>query len=191
MKFIKIISSFIIIGFAIIILVGFNVESFGKNAKAEKADCIIVLGCSVYGDTPSPFLSWRIEEGERLIKEGYADYIIASGGKGSGENISEGEAIKRELSENGIDEEKIIVEDESESTMENLINSKKIMDEKGFKTAIIVSNKFHLKRASLMAEKINLNASYSGVYVTPYKNHERIGFLREIPAVIRFYILGY
>ena len=74
--------------------------------------------------------------------------------------------------------------------MENLSNSKKVMVDKGFKTAVIVSNKYHLKRASLMAKKVGIDASFSGVYVTPYKSHERIGFIREIPGLLKFYILG-
>lgn len=178
------------LGIVVTSVLGVSIYSFGKNSKGEKADCIIVLGCSVYGETPSPFLQWRIEEGYRLYKEGYANFIIVSGGKGPGENISEAEAMKRYLLNKGVKEEFIIKEDKSKTTMENLINSKQIMGNREFSKAIIVSNKYHLKRASLMAKKVGIDSSFSGVYVSDYKSHERIGFIREIPGLLKFYILG-
>ena len=167
----------------------FQIIYFGEISKPKKSDCIIVLGCQVYGTTPSPFLVWRTEQALKLYKMGYGKYIIVSGGQGSGEEISEAEAMKRYLLAKGVDSSKILIEDKSGSTMANLINSKAIMDEKGLKTAVIVSNKYHLKRASLMAKQQNINGSYSGVFVTPYKNHEFTGYVREIPALIKYYFL--
>lgn len=188
-KFFKASSIIIIIFIIMLGIIGVNIKKFGNNSKPNKSDCVIVLGCSVYGKTPSPFLVERVKEGLKLVKEGYADYIIVSGGKGPGEDISEAEAMKRYLLKKGLKENQIIKEDKSLTTMDNLTNSKKVMNEKGFNSTIIVSNKFHLKRASLMAKKVDLNASYSGVYVKEYESHETYGFLREIPAVIKFYIL--
>lgn len=186
--FIRIGISVVILCMFFVLVVGIQIYKFGKFSKAEKSDCIIVLGCSVYGETPSPFLKSRTEEAFRLYKEGYANYIIASGGMGEGEEISEAEAIKRYLIELGMDEKYIIKEDKSTSTMENLKNSKEIMKDRSFNSAIVVSNKYHLKRASLMAKRVGIHASFSGVFVEDYINHERYGFIREIPALIKFYI---
>lgn len=187
------IKKFILCGIAVIIVCvivfAFQVIYFGQSAKPEKSDCIIVLGCKVYGSTPSPFLIWRTDEGLRLFKEGYGKYIIVSGGKGEGESISEAEAMKRYLVSKGVDPSKIILEDKSASTMANLINSKSIMEKKSFKTAIIVSNKYHLKRASLIAAHEGIKASYSGVFVKTYKSDEFIGYLREVPALMKYYFL--
>lgn len=172
-----------------IIITAFQVIYFGESAEAKKSDCIIVLGCKVYGNTPSPFLQWRTEQGLKLYKEGYGKYIIVSGGQGTGENISEAQAMKNYLISKGMDASKIILEDRSASTRANLINSKEIMDKRKLKTAVIVSNKYHLKRASLIAEDEKINASYSGVFVTPYKKDEIIGYIREIPALIKYYVI--
>lgn len=173
----------------LVIIFAFQVIYFGQSAKPEKSDCIIVLGCKVYGSTPSPFLIWRTDEGLRLFKEGYGKYLIVSGGKGEGESISEAEAMKRYLVSKGVDSSKIILEDKSASTMANLINSKSIMEKKNLKTAIIVSNKYHLKRASLMAAGEGIKASYSGVFVKTYKSDEFVGYLREVPALMKYYFL--
>lgn len=189
-KLIKVLSYLIAAGAIICMVTGINIKAFGKNSKPVKADCIIVLGCQVYGTTPSPFLKGRLNEGIRLYNEGYAKYIIVTGGKGSGEDISEAEAMKIYLIANGVDESSIIMEDKSMSTMQNLKNSKEIMNSKGFKRAIIVSNEYHLKRTSIMAKRNKIEASYSGVYISKYPSFELKGFLREIPALLRLYILG-
>lgn len=186
MKLVLCVTSFAVIA---TLITTFEIIYFGENAKPEKSDCVIVLGCQVYGTVPSPFLVWRTEEALRLYKNGYSKYIIVSGGQGPGEKIPEAEAMKKYLLSKGVDSSKILVEDKSGSTMANLINSKTIMDEKGLKTAIIVSNKYHLKRASLMAEQQNIDASYSGVFVKPYKKHEFIGYIREVPALIKYYLV--
>lgn len=187
----KIVKFCVFIGLAICIIFAAIIGGFGFFAKPEKSDCIIVLGCQVKGTVPSPFLAARLDEGIRLFKKGYSNYIIVSGGKGTGEEISEAEAMKNYLESKGIDKNKIIMEDKSLSTMENLGFSKALMDSKGFKNAIIVSNKYHLKRASVMARKNGIvDASFSGVYVSKYPSSEITGFIREIPALIRLYLLG-
>lgn len=187
-KSIRIILYFTIIIILCAIITEIEIIYFGKNTKPEKSDCIIVLGCRVYGNTPSPFLIWRLNRGVQLYDEGYGDYIIVSGGKGSGENISEAEAMKNYLIGKGLSSSKIIMDDKSGSTIANLINSKKIMEHKGSSTAVIVSNEYHLKRTSLMAESQGIKGSYSGVFVYLYKSDEIKGYIREIPAVWKYYL---
>lgn len=174
--------------FVAVLLTEFEVIFFGENSKPQKSDCIIVLGCRVYGTTPSPFLKARLEEGLRLYNKGYGSYIIVSGGRGSGENISEAAAMKNYLVYKGIDASKIIAEERSYSTQENLANSKAIMKVNGFKSAVVVSNKYHLKRASIEASSQKMQATYSGVFVSEYEGHEILGYIREIPAVWKYSI---
>jgi uncharacterized SAM-binding protein YcdF (DUF218 family) len=189
-RFYKMIIFVLFIGFIIIIAAGALIYSFGRNAVPEKSDCIIVLGCRLYGSTPSPFLQGRLDRGFELFNRGYGKFIIVSGGRGPGESITEAEAMKRYLSDKGIPEDKIICEDKSVSTMTNITNSAKLMKEKGLNSAIIVSNRYHLKRASLMAEKCGISTTASGIYMSKYPADEIAGFLREILALIKFFVLG-
>lgn len=188
-KLFKIAVGIIIIMIFIIIITSISIYNFGWKSKPVKSDTAIILGCQVYGSVPSPFLMWRCDEGLRLYKDGVVSKIIVSGGKGQGENISEAQAMKIYLISKGMDESDVIIEDESASTAANLINSSRIMKQFDLKSAVIVSNKYHLKRASLIAKSLDINASYSGVFVTPYKNHEYYGFIREIPALMKYYIV--
>lgn len=188
-KFLKYVKRFIIFVFIVVIFLAFQIVHFSIKEKPVKSDCIIVLGCKVKGKTPTTFLAWRTDEAIRLYKEGFSKYIIVSGGQGSGESISEAKAMKEYLIKNGINEKVIIIEDKSMNTLENIKYSKEKMAENKFKSAIIVSNKYHLKRTSLVCEKENIQASYSGVLVKPYMNYEIVGFLREIPALLVYYII--
>lgn len=187
----KFILCFITIAFVIILLTGFEVIFFGENSRPDKSDCIIVLGCSVYYTTPSPFLEARLSEGLELYNKGYGNYIIVSGGRGKGESISEAQAMKNYLISRGVNASKIFMDDNSMSTKDNLVNSSSIMKEKGLKTAVIVSNKYHLKRVSLIAKELHIEASYAGVFVSEHQGHEIKGYLREIPAIWQYYIIQF
>ena len=185
----KVVKYLLIVFILVIILMEVDIITFGLRSKPIKSDCIIILGCSVYGKAPSPFLQERLMKGIKLFREGYAEHIIVSGGKGPGEDISEAEAMKKFILSKGLKEENIIIEDKSKTTMENLTFSKEKMKERNFNSAIIVSNKYHLKRVSLMIKKLKMDASYSGVFLKQYKSLEIKGFIREIPGVIKYYIL--
>ncbi|AST57950.1 putative membrane protein [Thermoanaerobacterium thermosaccharolyticum] len=79
------------------IIAELQVIKFAYNVKPAKSKAIIVLGCAVYGKNPSPFFKERLNEVIRFYKAGHGKHIIVSGGKGSGENISQAEAGKEYL----------------------------------------------------------------------------------------------
>ena len=85
---------------------------------------------------------------------------ILSGGQGKGENISEAECMYRYLTEKGIAKERLYKEERSTSTRENLLYSKKIMEEEHLDfRVIIVTNEFHEYRASVIAEHTGITPS--------------------------------
>ena len=109
-----------IVFFIPFILVQFLILSGGKDESDKQVDYIIILGGRVYGEKPSRSLNERIITATKYLKEHKNMKVVASGGTGKGEEISEAEAIKRELIKNGIDETRIIKEDKSKNTIENL-----------------------------------------------------------------------
>ncbi|MBE3562595.1 MAG: YdcF family protein [Hydrogenibacillus schlegelii] len=72
-----------------------------------------------------------------------------------------------------------MAETSSTSTLENLIHARRIMVERGDATAIIVSNRFHLFRAMLLARFTGIEASYAEVFVDTYWPEDIVGHLRE------------
>lgn len=177
-------------GVLVCLFLGFVILRFSSAAAPVKSDCIIILGCKVKGSELSPFLIARTDEGLRLYNEGYGEYIIVSGGRGPGEDITEAQAMKDYLVGKGVEPSRIIIEDKSTSTYTNIKYSSEVMKQRGMKSAVIVSNKYHLRRASLMAKSEGIEGSCSGVFVSDYKTHEITGFLREILALGKYYILG-
>lgn len=118
---------------------------------------VIVLGCKVRGVTPSLMLSKRIRAAYDAMQT-YPDMVaIVSGGKGSDEEISEAECMRRELVKMGIDESRIYMEDQSTSTSENLRFSKKILDEQGITgDLLLATDAYHQMRAQYLAKHENL-----------------------------------
>ena len=92
---------------------------------------VVVLGCQVRGDTPSLLLYKRIETAFEYLKANPNAKCIASGGKGSDENISEAECIKEYLVDMGIDENRILIENKSVNTNENISFSAEIIKKNG------------------------------------------------------------
>lgn len=162
---------------------------YAYTAKPLKSDCIIILGCKVRGQTPSPYLLARVDEGLRLYQEGLAPYIIVSGGKGRGEDISEARWMKDYLVARGVNPSVIITDDRSFSTRENMSYSAWFMQNWGFDNAIIVSNKFHLMRAAYIAEKLGIKTSCSGITLPNEQDFaaEVWRYMREVPAMVQVY----
>lgn len=148
--------------FVIVITIAFlflnpriNYGKLLKN-KGEKCDCIIILGYPANTDgSLSPILSERIKKGMELYKNGISETIICSGGAFKNEHI-EADIMAKELIKNDIPESNIICEKDSRVTWENLKHSKKIMQDNGFKTAVIVSQTGHIRRSSIYATEMEI-----------------------------------
>ncbi len=128
----------------------------------EEPTNVIVLGCKVRGSTPSQMLRYRLDAAYNYLCENEDTICIVSGGKGAGEDISEAEAMKTYLVEKGISPDRIITEDKSTSTEENLKNSAEILRSLGLPTeAVIISDGYHQYRASLIAKSVGFEKTYS------------------------------
>lgn len=125
----------------------------------QNPDTVIVLGCKVQKNgNPSLMLSKRINAAYDYLSENPEPICVVAGGKGSDEPVSEAEAMKKALIEKGIEESRIITEDRSESTRQNIEFSLKILEEKGIEVneAAIVTDGFHQFRASLIAKEYGI-----------------------------------
>jgi uncharacterized SAM-binding protein YcdF (DUF218 family) len=124
--------------------------------KGKKCDCIIILGypASIDGK-PSSILIERIKKGIELYRSNISPKIICTGGAVQNEHI-EAEVMFKELVKNDIPEEDIICEKDSRGTWDNIKNVKKIMESNSFKTAVIVSQSGHIRRASIYATEMEV-----------------------------------
>ena len=133
----------------------------GYMTTPEPGDTIIVLGAKLIGHEPSTMLRLRLDEATRLYRQGYAGTIIVSGGQGADEEVTEAAAMQTYLVNQGIAAERILIEDNSFNTHQNLVNSQTIMRSHGLERAIIVSNASHMRRALIMAHNLGIQATGS------------------------------
>lgn len=152
------------------------------HPKIQKADAAIILGAAIN----TPALYNRSLTGMKLYQQGKTDILILSGGRIAEEDISEAEYMRKVIRKNGGASVPMLLEDKSRTTYENINYSKKIRPE--VKSVIIVSDRFHLARASLMALRNGYRPVYwqspSGTY---YKRSEWLYYyLREGIAILAY-----
>ncbi len=125
----------------------------------KKLNTLVVLGCRVKGTKPTRMLVRRLEAAYKYLAKNPEVLCIVSGGKGLNEIISEAQAMKTYLVEKGISDFRIIIEDKSATTFQNLKFSKKIIDNMALgKDITIVTDGYHQFRSCLIAKKLGLNA---------------------------------
>lgn len=139
---------------------------------ANNETTVIVLGCRIWGSTPSRALIARTNAAKNHLEENPDAVAILSGGQGSDENLSEAQAMYNHLVENGIDPERLYIEDKSTSTDENIAFSKKIIEENNLsKNIAVATSDYHQKRAEMICKKNGLTAtslpSKSSKYTIP------------------------
>lgn len=140
----------------------------------KKAEAIAVLSGGVY---PDGNLSWfsmeRLLYGLRLFREGYAQKIILSGGKSSNDK-SDAYNMMVFSQELGFKKGIFVLEENSNDTYENLKNIIRIMKRKKFRRVLVVSSSVHMRRVSLLAEKLsNLEGVELIPVAVPFYDHHR------------------
>lgn len=120
--------------------------------KKRDADYIIVLGAGIIGSRVTPLLAARIEKGIELLCYNPNAVLIMSGGQGSGEDIPESKAMADYAIDKGVSAEKVILEQKSVSTEENLRFSRKLINKQN-PQIIVVTTAYHMFRALILAKR--------------------------------------
>lgn len=138
-------------GIGILLMLG-RILAEAAKAPDDHADYVIVLGAHVYGERMSANLQYRADAALAYLKRNPDTAAVLSGGQGAGEDISEAEAMRRYLTGQGIAPERLLLEDTSVNTEENIRNSIRCMGSRE-KKIMLVSNDFHIFRAKGVARK--------------------------------------
>lgn len=155
---------------------------------------VLILGCRLYGNTPTRALKGRVDRGLKILSSDDNIIAVVSGGQGSDEQMSEALAMKQYLMKKGkLAESRIITEDRSTSTAENLRFSlpliKEYCNEKGLSAGkiIIVSDGFHLFRTKLLAKEQGIENAEYGAAFTPSVDFP-VQWVREILAILDLFL---
>ena len=157
----------------LMVLEGCVISGMRAQAPAD-LDYLIVLGARVEEDGPSPALNRRLNAVMACLDEHPRATIIASGGQGPDEPMSEAECIRRELERRGVDPSRILVEDRSTTTAENLRFSMALMDSPDARVGIVTNN-YHVWRALRLARHVGLSDAHG--IAAKYTGHTLFHFM--------------
>ena len=168
-----------------------------STIKSEflEADCLIIFGCHL-----KPLLDERLECAIKILKSKKIDTILLTGGIGVNGNFNESEYMKKALLNFGIAENKILVDDRSTTTEENIVNSIQILRDTNLinnKKIVLVSNQAHLRRIGmelkkqLNGDKFDIIYEYPENSIISFDNGKNDNDLRnlatnEVKKIIRF-----
>ena len=127
------------------------------------ADVIVVLGAALTPDgEPTPALRRRVAHGVRLFHESAAGVLLLSGGPTRHPRPEA--AVMRALAlDGGVPEGCIVVEDASVRTLHNATNTARILRERGWRRALLVTDSFHMPRALMTFRGFGVAARGSAV----------------------------
>lgn len=158
----------------------------GLTSKPEISDVIVILGSKVDPDgEPSPRLKSRLDQGLALFRSGYGKKIIVSGGIGK-EGFDEARVMAGYLAEHGIAKSAILLDSKGNTTFLTARHCKELMQIKGYSSAIVVSQYYHLTRTKLAFRKAGIeNVSSAPCEIVEWRDVYSIP--REIAGVYYYW----
>ncbi len=139
----------------------------GARDTAHTSDAIVVLGAAQYAGRPSPVLRSRLDHAVQLWNQGLAGHMILTGGRGDGDTISEAEVGAAFVRKAGVPQNAILMETAGRSTEESLAGVSVLMRQKELKSAVLVSDPFHMMRLRIVAWQFGMSVSLSPTRSSP------------------------
>ena len=129
---------------------------FSRHTTTRSGDVAIVLGAAAWGSKPSPVYRERLQQAVLLYKANRVHWIIFTGGTRESGFPSEAEVGRRFAASNGVALDVMLVDTESHTTWQNLVNARTLMASAQLHTALLVSDPLHMQRAMTMAEDLGM-----------------------------------
>ncbi len=141
---------------------------YGRIGPEKGVDFIVVLGSGLLdGHQVPPLLASRLKRAKRVVdaegRRGRTPMVVTSGGQGPDEELPESHAMADFLAGTGLPRERVLLEDRSRTTFENLTFSDEIMREHraGYRCTVVTNN-FHVLRAALIARRAKVRGQVIG-----------------------------
>ena len=146
---------------------------YGRIVPRPDVDFVVVLGCGLIGRRVPRLLASRLDRAVRAYhaatRTGRRPMVLVSGGQGPGEEVSEARAMGDYLVERGLPADRVLLEERSRNTIENLTFSKAVMDRvRPEHRCVVVTNNFHVLRAALFARRTGVRGQVVGSPTTWY-----------------------
>ncbi|WP_246078352.1 YdcF family protein [Modestobacter excelsi] len=160
-----------------------------RQDSRPSSDAIVVLGSAQYNGVPSSIFEARLEHALDLYEDGVAPVIVTVGGKATGDQFSEAEAGREYLADADVPEDALLAVQEGADTLESMRAVATQFDDRGWDTAVLVTDPWHAMRAERMAEDAGMDASSSPTRQGPAVQTRTTQFryiLRETAAYLLY-----
>lgn len=166
----RILALFGLVVFGYFIYNAVQIYQFSHEYRQDKSDVAIVLGAGTSDGKVSPVFRERINHAVHLYREGLVKKVIFTGGFGKGQSKSDSRIAMEYAIDHGLPERDILIEESSSYTIENLIESKKILDSLKFESVLLVSDPIHMKRSIDLAHNMGINCKSSPTTTSMYQS---------------------
>jgi uncharacterized SAM-binding protein YcdF (DUF218 family) len=163
-----------------------QIRDYAVRDEARPADAIVILGAAQYNGRPSPVLKARLDHAYELFKKGYARALITTGGYGPDPNFSEAQVSTKYLVQRGVDMMNIITEQGSGTTYDSIRAVSNVIQAKGWKSILVVSDGFHLFRVKKMFFDNGILAYTSPAPNSPIETESSQRFWYSVREVVLF-----
>ena len=122
------------------------------DSEAERAQYLLVLGAGIRGDQPTKTLRMRLQAARDVAQHNPDCTLIVCGGQGADEDFPEAIVMRDWLVANGVAADRILCEEQSTNTIQNIANAKRILDERephGASTAVVSNGRHLMAQAGL------------------------------------------
>ncbi|AGM04691.1 YdcF family protein [Amycolatopsis keratiniphila] len=160
-------AGFLLIVVALIGGTAFRVWQVAREDVRDRADVIVVLGAAQYNGRPSEIFRARLEKAKALYDRGVAEVIVTAGGKKADDNYTEAHAGAQWLRKRGVPVSATLPVGEGSDTLRSLRAVAEQVQQRGWKTAVLVSDPWHSFRARVMADDLGLDAWTSPTHRGP------------------------
>ncbi|MFD5246711.1 YdcF family protein [Amycolatopsis sp. NPDC058340] len=160
-------AGFLLIVVALIGGTAFRVWQVAREDVRDRADVIVVLGAAQYNGRPSEIFQARLAKAKTLYDQGVAKVIVTAGGKKADDNYTEAHAGAQWLRKRGVPVSATLPVGEGSDTLRSLRAVAEQVQQRGWKTAVLVSDPWHSFRARVMADDLGLDAWTSPTHRGP------------------------
>ncbi|MFI7120696.1 YdcF family protein [Amycolatopsis sp. NPDC049868] len=160
-------AGFLLVLVALIGGTAFRVWQVAREDVRDRADVIVVLGAAQYNGRPSEIFRARLEKAKALYDRGVAKVIVTAGGKKADDNYTEAHAGAQWLRKRGVPVSATLPVGEGSDTLRSLRAVAEQVQQRGWKTAVLVSDPWHSFRARVMADDLGLDAWTSPTHRGP------------------------
>ncbi len=177
-----------------LVVVGGTAVSVWYVARGDDrpvSDVILVLGAAQYSGTPSSVLEARLEHAKKLFDQGVAPRVVTVGGSQAGDRTTEAEAGADYLRERGVDE--VVAIGEGIDTLSSLEAAAVLLDERGWKNVVLVTDPWHSLRSRTMAGDVGIDAVTSPTRAGPSVRTRKVQaryVARETAAILYYKVFG-